>query len=180
VNLDYANGIGLPWLIFAAYWIIARLRVNRMVRPEPAGEYLGRTLVMAAAFFLLYSNDPRFGLLDLRFVPEDYRAFMLGSAMTYAGVGFAIWARYHIAQYWSATVALRADHQLIRTGSVRLDPPPDLYRHAAGGARDRNRGRALSGTRGVRADSGGLHVEIEAGGEFAGQPVRSSIRGAPP
>jgi protein-S-isoprenylcysteine O-methyltransferase Ste14 len=29
---------------------------------------------------------------------------------------FAIWARYRLAQFWSASVALRADHQLIRTG----------------------------------------------------------------
>jgi len=116
MNPAFANGIGLPWLIFLAYWVIASLRVNRMVRAEPAGDLMARVLLMAAAFVLLFSDDSRIGFLNLRFIPDDYAIFVIGSALTYAGVGIAIWARYHIAQYWSATVALRADHELIRTG----------------------------------------------------------------
>jgi protein-S-isoprenylcysteine O-methyltransferase Ste14 len=116
MRFDLAYGIGAPWLIFLAYWVFASLRVNRMVRSEPADEYIGRLLVMAAAFILLYSSDPRFGILNQRFIPDAYWVFVTGSALTYAGIAFAIWARYHIAQYWSATVALRAGHQLIQTG----------------------------------------------------------------
>ena len=32
------------------------------------------------------------------------------------GIGLAIWARYHLAEYWSARVTIKEDHQLIRTG----------------------------------------------------------------
>ena len=116
MRFELMNGVGLPWLIFLAYWAFASVRVNRMVRAEPAGDLVARFVVMLPAFVLLCSNDPRFGDLNRRFVPDDYSVFVAGSALTYAGVAFAIWARYHIAQYWSATVALRADHQLIRTG----------------------------------------------------------------
>jgi protein-S-isoprenylcysteine O-methyltransferase Ste14 len=108
--------IELPWLIFVAYWFAAGFRVNRMERREPGGQLLARILVMVPAFYLLYSQDPRFGILNQRFVPDDDRIFALGSLLTWLGVAFAIRARYHLAQFWSASVALRAGHQLIRTG----------------------------------------------------------------
>jgi protein-S-isoprenylcysteine O-methyltransferase Ste14 len=115
-RFDWGLAIALPWTIFLAYWILAGLRVNKMERAEPAGDLVTRMLVMIPAFVLLYSQDPRLGTLNERFVPERDWIFATGSALTFAGVAFAIWARYHIAQYWSATVALRAGHQLIRTG----------------------------------------------------------------
>jgi len=31
-------------------------------------------------------------------------------------LAFSIWARQHIGRYWSSSVSIRADHQLIRTG----------------------------------------------------------------
>lgn len=116
MRLNPAYAIQLPWLIFVAYWIFASLRVNKMERTEPAGERAARILVNLAAFILLYDYDPRFGVLNRRFLPERDWIFALGSALIWAGIAFAIWARYHIAQYWSASVALRAGHQLIRTG----------------------------------------------------------------
>ncbi len=69
-----------------------------------------------AGFVLLYNNDPHFGVLNRRFLPWHYGIFFLGAALTWAGVAFAIWARVHIGRYWSASVALKAGHELIRTG----------------------------------------------------------------
>jgi protein-S-isoprenylcysteine O-methyltransferase Ste14 len=114
--IDWDMAIEVPWLIFLAYWILARLRVNKMERQEPGGEVLARMAVMVAAFYFLWESDPRFGVLNERFIPRRDWIFAAGSALTWVGVAFAIWARYHLAQYWSATVALRAGHQLIRTG----------------------------------------------------------------
>jgi len=116
MRFDSFYGIEAPWAVFLLYWFLSSLRVNRMQRQEPSGEQAFRILVMAAAFILLYSNDPRFGVLDRRFITQTNMIFAVGSVLTWAGVTFAIWARYHIGRYWSATVALRADHQLIRTG----------------------------------------------------------------
>jgi protein-S-isoprenylcysteine O-methyltransferase Ste14 len=36
--------------------------------------------------------------------------------LTLAGIGLAIWARWHIAGNWSGTVTLKEGHELIRTG----------------------------------------------------------------
>ena len=113
---DMGNVIGLPWLIFLGYWFVTAMRVNRMARREPAGSLLGRFALMGAAFYLLSGGDPRLGDLSARIFPPTHELFTFGAALTWAGIGFAIWARYHLGRFWSGTVALREGHQLIRSG----------------------------------------------------------------
>jgi protein-S-isoprenylcysteine O-methyltransferase Ste14 len=49
---------------------------------------------------------------------------IVGSILTWMGIGLAIWARYHLAEYWSARITIKEDHQLIRTGPyARLRHP---------------------------------------------------------
>lgn len=104
------------WLVFGVYWLVSALRVKRKGKREPIGPQLLRFLFLGAAFALLYSGDPRLGVLNNRFLPHREWIRALGAALTVAGVAFAIWARYHIGQYWSGAVALKVGHQLIRTG----------------------------------------------------------------
>jgi protein-S-isoprenylcysteine O-methyltransferase Ste14 len=40
-------------------------------------------------------------------------------ALTAAGVGVAIWARWHLGANWSGVVTLKEGHELIRTGPYR-------------------------------------------------------------
>jgi protein-S-isoprenylcysteine O-methyltransferase Ste14 len=115
-GLDWKTAIELPWIVFLGYWFIASLRVNKIERREPRGELFARSLLMLVAFAFLYSADPRFGVLNARFVPPLFWVFATGAALAWIGVAFAIWARYHLGKYWSGTVALRAGHELIRTG----------------------------------------------------------------
>jgi len=116
MRLLLTNAIRLPWVIFLAYWIVASFRVNQMERQEPQGEKLLRLLAAVAGGYLLAVNDPRFGVLNERFVRFHFWVFILGGVLTWAGVAFAIWARYHIGRFWSASVALKTGHELIRTG----------------------------------------------------------------
>ena len=71
---------------------------------------------MACGFVLLYAEDPRFGALNRRFLPEREWIAMLGANLMAAGVAFAIWARRHIGKNWSAQVMICSEHQLIRSG----------------------------------------------------------------
>jgi protein-S-isoprenylcysteine O-methyltransferase Ste14 len=104
------------WIVFGVYWLAAATRTNRAKKREPAGEWLLRFAVMGIAFILLYKSDANWGSLNNRFVPYVAWVRGLGAALAWAGIGFAIWARNHIGRYWSGSVSLRADHQLIRTG----------------------------------------------------------------
>jgi protein-S-isoprenylcysteine O-methyltransferase Ste14 len=116
MRLFFADAISLPWLIFLAYWVVAGFRVNKMERHEPPGEKLLRILAAIVAWYLLYANDPRFGVLNRRFIRFHVWVFLLGAVFTWAGIAFAIWARYHIGRFWSASVALKTGHELIRGG----------------------------------------------------------------
>lgn len=115
-GLDAGNVISLAWAVFVVYWLISALRAKPRQKVEPEGERLLRFIVLGAATFLLLSDDPRLGPLNNRFVPYSESVRTVGAALTVLGIAFAIWARYHIGQYWSGTVSLKADHKLIRTG----------------------------------------------------------------
>jgi protein-S-isoprenylcysteine O-methyltransferase Ste14 len=110
------SALRLAWLVFLAYWLAARFRVNRMQRREPGPTLVLRILIMVGAYWLLFQQDPRLGILNRRFIPLDDRIVLIGVLLTWSGVAFAIWARYHLGKFWSATVALREGHQLIRSG----------------------------------------------------------------
>ena len=116
-GFDVGNVIDAAWIAFGVYWLAAAFRLNRMKKREPAHERLLRFVVMATAFLLLYNGPgPRFGPLNRRFIPYASWVETTGAALACFGVAFAIWARYHIGRYWSSTVSIRAEHQLIRTG----------------------------------------------------------------
>jgi protein-S-isoprenylcysteine O-methyltransferase Ste14 len=57
-------------------------------------------------------------------IPRTIPGAILGVACTWTGIGLAIWARYHLAEYWSARITIKEGHQLIRTGPyARLRHP---------------------------------------------------------
>lgn len=116
MNFNPDPGLGFAWLIFLGYWLIARFSVNRMERPEPGATLILRTLIMVGPYWLLFQQDARFGILNRRMIPRDDRVVLAGVLLTWSGLAFAIWARYHLGRFWSATVALREGHQLIRSG----------------------------------------------------------------
>jgi protein-S-isoprenylcysteine O-methyltransferase Ste14 len=64
------------------------------------------------------------GFLGNRFMHRTLASAIVGSILTWMGIGLAIWARYHLAEYWSARITIKENHQLIRTGPyARLRHP---------------------------------------------------------
>lgn len=105
----------VSWIIFFAFWVLASLSAKPIKTRGGGG--LTRLLVAAAAFVLLFrAYDPRWGALRNRFLPDARWIVWTGAILTAAGIAFAIWARIHIGRYWSASVALKDSHKLIRTG----------------------------------------------------------------
>ena len=104
------------WIAFAAYWLISAIGRCRAQKREARGDRLVHILWLAAAAYLFYYSEPWMGPLDRRFIPDLPWIADLSAALTVLGIGFAIWARYHLGKNWSAEITIRADHQLIRTG----------------------------------------------------------------
>jgi protein-S-isoprenylcysteine O-methyltransferase Ste14 len=106
----------LAWLVFLLYWFISAQKLKAVKRREPYGERTVYLLIMVFAYFLLFSSKLSIGWLGTRFVPLSTPIGAVGVAVTFAGVAFAIWARWHLGENWSATVTLKEGHELIRSG----------------------------------------------------------------
>ncbi len=108
--------IDSAWLIFLFYWFVSAFRVNRMKRREPPVQRFGRLALTIVLLVLLYSAAFRWDVLNGPFVPKIWWLPYFAIALTWIGLAITIWARYHLGRFWSGTVALREEHQLIRSG----------------------------------------------------------------
>ncbi|HEX6966311.1 MAG TPA: isoprenylcysteine carboxylmethyltransferase family protein [Gemmatimonadaceae bacterium] len=104
------------WLAWYLYWMGAARDVKATRWHESAlSQLLHRTLLLVAAVLMI---EPYWSpaILNVRILPRSTALFVFGVAMLAAGLGFSIWARRHLGRNWSATVTLKEDHTLIRTG----------------------------------------------------------------
>jgi protein-S-isoprenylcysteine O-methyltransferase Ste14 len=107
------------WLVFLAYWIYSAQKLKAIKQREPGTERIVYLVVMVCAYTLLFSDGVNFGAFDRRVVPDSIFLGICGVVLSALGVGVAIWARKHLGENWSATVTLKKDHELIRTGPYR-------------------------------------------------------------
>jgi len=105
-----------PWIVFVAYWAISALKTRRTVRQESFVSRYGILFLEILGFVFLFSDVAGIGILGRRVVERTYALAISGVALTWTGIAIALWARYHLGQYWSARITLKEDHKLIRTG----------------------------------------------------------------
>jgi protein-S-isoprenylcysteine O-methyltransferase Ste14 len=106
----------LPWLVFAAYWLLSMRNLKPVKSREPAANRGLQIVVIVIAALLVFSDMAAHTVLRRRFVAHSATVYDLGLAMACAGIAVAIWARYHIGAYWSGRVTLKQDHKLIQSG----------------------------------------------------------------
>jgi protein-S-isoprenylcysteine O-methyltransferase Ste14 len=108
------------WFAWAAYWMLSSSSASAPKRVQsPAARLLHRA-ELVAAFALLALPRLRVGWLARQIVPWSEGLFVSGAALLLLGIGFAIWARVHLGQYWSGHVTLKPGHRLIRSGPYAL------------------------------------------------------------
>jgi len=115
----HAGLISALWLAWLVYWLAAARAAKNDQRRESRASRAMHVIPLAVGFALL--TFPRvFGpWLDGRFLPPTWAGYWAGVALLAAGLAFAAWARQHLAGNWSATVTLKHDHELIRSGPYR-------------------------------------------------------------
>jgi len=112
------------WLVWIAYWRISAADVKPTQRHESPGSRAAHLLpLLVAAVLLWIRGDAEDGWLFHRFLARSVTLFWIGTAITAAALGFSAWARVHLGRNWSATVTVKQDHELIRTG------PYSIVRH---------------------------------------------------
>ena len=105
-----------PWIVFCVYWAVGALRTRRTVSQEPWASRARFILLEILGYGLLFSDLGAIGVLGHRVLPRTYAGAAIGVAFTWIGIALALWARWHLGQYWSARITLKEDHKLIRTG----------------------------------------------------------------
>jgi protein-S-isoprenylcysteine O-methyltransferase Ste14 len=105
-----------PWIVFCAYWVASALKTRRTARHESLVSRSGFLFLEISGFVLLFTGIGDIGVLGHLVVPRTYAVAVTGVALTWIGLAVALWARWHLGQYWSASITLKEDHKLIRTG----------------------------------------------------------------
>ncbi|HEY1780047.1 MAG TPA: isoprenylcysteine carboxylmethyltransferase family protein [Roseiarcus sp.] len=106
------------WAGWFALWTIMARRVKEAAQSESAVSRISHVAPLLIAAYLLAARVP-LPLLDERFASAALWLAVLGAALTFAGLAFAIWARFVIAGNWSSYVELKQDHELIIAGPYR-------------------------------------------------------------
>jgi protein-S-isoprenylcysteine O-methyltransferase Ste14 len=114
----------VPWIVFLIYWIVSAIRTRVTVQTESFASRYSILLIEVVGFVLLFRHSAGIGFLGTRFMHRTLASVIAGLILIWMGIGLAIWARYHLAEYWSARITIKEDHQLIRTGPyARLRHP---------------------------------------------------------
>jgi len=108
--------IEVPWLVFLAYWAVGALKTRRTQRTESFAPRYGILFLEIVGFALVFMDETEFGILGRRVLQRSYALGVTGVVLTWAGIALALWARWHLGQYWSARITIKEDHKLIRTG----------------------------------------------------------------
>lgn len=108
----------LMWGGWLTVWNVMARRVKAAAQTESAVSRLRHVVPLLIAAYLLVARVP-LPLLNDRFAPLALWTAVLGAALTFAGLAFAIWARFLIAGNWSSYVELKREHELIMEGPYR-------------------------------------------------------------
>jgi protein-S-isoprenylcysteine O-methyltransferase Ste14 len=116
--------VTFPWVVFVVYWLVSAIKTRATREKESFVSRYAVLLIEIVGFALIFSHRAGIGFLANRVVPRNLVGPVVGAVLTWVGIGLAIWARYHLAEYWSARVTIKEGHQLIRTGPyARLRHP---------------------------------------------------------
>jgi protein-S-isoprenylcysteine O-methyltransferase Ste14 len=120
VNLIYHWTLPAIWSAWAAYWVVSSFRVRPTKRAQPRAS---RRIYIAEGFLaiaLVAWHRFDVGWLGARIFTPSPASFVAGAAIAAAGLGFSVWARRHLGEYWSGTITLKEGHRLIRSGPYAL------------------------------------------------------------
>jgi protein-S-isoprenylcysteine O-methyltransferase Ste14 len=112
--------IRAAWITVGLVWAVAAMSVKRTVRAEPLDSRIGHIMTFAVAFTLLFSSRMRIGPLAWPVFLSSEISAAAGLALTIGGIVFAIWARLYLGGNWSAAVAIKQHHTLLRTGPYAI------------------------------------------------------------
>ncbi len=108
------------WVAAALVWVVSAFAAKPAERRQSPASRLTHVLLLVLAFVLLFDGRLNIGFLNRRFAPYSDLVQYSGMLLTFSGVAFAIWARFSIGTNWSASVTVKHNHLLIRSGPYAI------------------------------------------------------------
>lgn len=112
--------LGWVWMAWIVYWWISARNVKLTIRHESVGSRLAHIIPLVVAGWLIAAPKLPGDALSSRLLPATLIVYLIGTAITAAGLGFSVWARVHLGRNWSGTVTLKEGHELVRSGPYRF------------------------------------------------------------
>lgn len=113
------NTLVAIWMVLGLLWFLPAIFGKRTIQRQTSGSRLVQVILILIAYRLLFRPIP-WDVLNLHIVPATPSATIAGYSLLAAGMLFACWARVFLGGNWSATVTLKQDHTLVRSGPYRL------------------------------------------------------------
>jgi protein-S-isoprenylcysteine O-methyltransferase Ste14 len=111
--------IGLLWLLWALYWVIAACGVKPVRQREPMASRLAFVVPSLLGALLLIIGHRLTGSLGARLIGGGWMRYGIALGLVVIGITFGIWARRTLGGNWSGTVTLKVDHELVQSGPYR-------------------------------------------------------------
>lgn len=108
------------WAAWFVYWHVAAFGTKPARRRESVASRLSHILPLALAVALLIRPGLAEPALGAPILARSPGFDIIGALLVATGLGFAVWARVHLAGNWSGTVTLKQDHELVRSGPYAL------------------------------------------------------------
>jgi protein-S-isoprenylcysteine O-methyltransferase Ste14 len=104
------------WALVSVYWEVEAKKAAQTRHRESGGSRSIHVLLVNAALLMVVAPIRGFG----RYLPVSTTIMLIGLAIEWAGVFVAVWARRNLGRHWSGAVAIKVEHQLIRTGPYKM------------------------------------------------------------
>ena len=105
------------WVAMMVYWNAAAKNSARIQSAESAASRSRHQLLLNLALLLAFVRFPWTGA---RWLPASNLVAPIGLVIQVSSMLLDVWAMRCLGRNWSGAVAIKVDHQLIRTGPYRL------------------------------------------------------------
>ena len=105
------------WFVFLAYWGISGLKTKRNINTPSALRGGLFRLVIGVVVVVVLSQNNSFKILTTPITNPALN--IIGVVLCGLGIGFAIWARYHIGRNWGMPMSVKENPELVTSGPYR-------------------------------------------------------------
>ena len=118
------RAVQILWLAWLLGWMLAARSTAGTVARQSVKSRLAHSVFVWAGALLLFIQPQGSGFLFHPLLPAEPPVAWGGVALVALGLGFSAWARMHLGRLWSATVTLKENHAVVRTGPYGITRHP--------------------------------------------------------